>query len=130
MISIRHSLLKTYKQSLQELQTHPKEPVFLNGHAKPFNPRGVNYIFKEVLEKAGLPPHRFTLHHLRHTFATLLLQQGKTTSVDEKGNILSKEKVDLRTLQDLLGHESLATTQVYTHIDFESEKKAVESFQF
>jgi site-specific recombinase XerD len=64
-------LLKNYKQSLQEHQTHPLEPVFRNGNGKAVNPRGLNYIFNEVLQKAGLPPHRFSLHHLRHTFATL-----------------------------------------------------------
>ncbi|WP_260401995.1 tyrosine-type recombinase/integrase [Peribacillus simplex] len=82
---------------------------------KPLNPRGLHKIFKEILERAGLPAHRFSLNHLRHTFATLLLQENK-------------DKVDLRTLQDLLGHESLATTSMYTHIDFEQKKKAINSF--
>lgn len=44
-------------------------------------------------KKAGLPPSQFSLHHLRHTIATLLLQQ-------------QADKVDIRTLQELLGHES------------------------
>ncbi len=125
-------LLKAYKKAQKDYQTHPKEPVFLNRNGKPLNPRGVHKIFKEVLKKAGLPPHRFSLHHMRHTFATLLLQQGSIQTKDPQGNITSlpKEKVDLRTLQELLGHESLATTQVYTHIDFEAKKKAIDSFQF
>ena len=68
-------LLKTYKASLKEYQTHPFEPVFLNKNGERLDPRGLHRIFKTQLEKAGLPPHRFTLHHLRHTFATLMLQQ-------------------------------------------------------
>ncbi|MCT4477735.1 tyrosine-type recombinase/integrase [Peribacillus frigoritolerans] len=52
---------------------------------------------------------------MRHTFATLLLQE-------------KKDKVDLRTLQELLDHESLATTSVYTHIDFKQKKKAINRF--
>lgn len=63
---------------------HPKELVFLNGHGKDLNPRGMNYIFKEVLQKAGLPPHRFTLHHLRHTFASLFLQHRKTETINNQ----------------------------------------------
>jgi site-specific recombinase XerD len=123
-------LLKNYKDSLKEYQTHPQEPIFRNKNGKVLNPRGLHFIFKDVLKKAGLPPHRFSLHHMRHTFATLLLQQAKKELKDENGNItyISKEKVDIRTLQELLGHESLATTQVYTHIDFESKKKAIDSF--
>ncbi|MFD1040023.1 tyrosine-type recombinase/integrase [Virgibacillus byunsanensis] len=105
------------------------EPIFLNGNGKPLNARGLNYIFKEVLTRTGLPTHRFTLHHLRHTFATLLLQQMKIESKDDHGNTITKEKVDLKTLEELLGHESLATTQVYIHVDFDSKKKAIDSFR-
>ncbi len=125
-------LLKAYKDSLQAYQTHPTERIFLNAQGKPFNPRGVGYVFKKVLKNAGLPPQRFTLHHLRHTFATLLLQQIKMETKDEVGHVSNntKEKVDLKTLQELLGHESLATTQVYTHIDFDSKKRAIDSFRF
>ncbi|WP_228460319.1 tyrosine-type recombinase/integrase [Cytobacillus dafuensis] len=125
-------LLKKYKEFLKEYQIHPQEPVFLNKNGKVLNPSGLHVIFKEILKKSGLPPHRFSLHHLRHTFATLLVQQVKAEKVDEYGNVsyMPQEKVDLRTLQELLGHESMATTQVYTHIDFESKKKAIDSFRF
>ncbi|WP_249365297.1 tyrosine-type recombinase/integrase [Cytobacillus citreus] len=125
-------LLKKYKESLKEYQTHPEEPVFRNKNGKVLNPWGLHVIFKEVLKKACLPPHRFSLHHLRHTFSTLLLQQVKAENEDEFGDVshMPQEKVDIRTLQELLGHESLANTQVYTHIDFESKKKTIASFRF
>ncbi|WP_327054370.1 tyrosine-type recombinase/integrase [Geobacillus thermodenitrificans] len=102
MVYIRY-LRKSYK----------KQVCHLNGsHSIIY---GIHKIFKEILQKAGLPPQRFSLHHLRHTFATLLIQENK-------------ENVDLRTVQELLGHESLVTTQVYTHVDFEQKKKAIETF--
>ncbi|MFJ3389454.1 tyrosine-type recombinase/integrase [Lysinibacillus sp. NPDC086135] len=75
-------LLASYKASLRSYQ----EPVFLNKNRKALDPRGLHVIFKDVLKKAGLPPTRFSLLHLRHTFATLMLQQNK-------------ENVDLRILQ-------------------------------
>ncbi|WP_235179083.1 tyrosine-type recombinase/integrase [Bacillus cihuensis] len=108
-------LFHIYKETLLEQQKHYSEPIFYNQKNKSLNPRGLHKIFKEILDRAGLPAHRFSLHHLRHTFATLLLQENK-------------DKVDLRTLQELLGHESLATTSMYTHIDFEQKKKAINSF--
>lgn len=94
--------------------THSSEPVFKSRLNKELNARSLHLKFKQLISKAGLPAQRFSLHHLRHTFATLLLQ----------GN----EKVDLRTLQELLGHSNLSTTGIYTHIDMEQKKKAIESF--
>lgn len=99
-----------------EYQVHPSESIFLNKNGKKLDPRGLHFVFKGILEKSGLPPRRFSLHHLRYTFATILLQENK-------------DKVDLRTLQELLGHESLVTTSMYTHIDFEQKKRAIYSFE-
>ncbi|MFB4164236.1 tyrosine-type recombinase/integrase [Alteribacillus sp. JSM 102045] len=108
-------LFHQYRKQLLAHQLHDSQPVFINRYGNQMNPRGLHVMFKRILEKAGLPPHRFSLHHLRHTFATLLLQ-------DDENN------VDVRTLQELLGHESLATTSMYTHIDFKQKKKAISSF--
>ncbi|QCR32545.1 tyrosine-type recombinase/integrase [Lysinibacillus sp. SGAir0095] len=108
-------LLVTYKASLQAYQIYSTEHVFLNKDGKILDPRGLHSIFKKVLKKAGLPPSRFSLHHLRHTFATLMLQENK-------------ENVDLRVLQELLGHESITSTEVYTHVEFQQKKKAIDSF--
>lgn len=108
-------LLEEYKRTLKPYQLYPTEPVFLNKNGYSLDPRGLHLIFKKSLEKAGLPPSRFSLHHLRHTFATLMLQENK-------------DNIELRTLQELLGHDSLTTTQVYTHVEFEQKKKAIQSF--
>ena len=56
---------------------------------------------KQRLKKAGLDASLYSSHKLRHTAATLMLQNG----------------VDVRTLQEVLGHENLNTTQIYTHVD-------------
>ncbi|WP_260284910.1 tyrosine-type recombinase/integrase [Peribacillus aracenensis] len=78
-------IFQDYQETLLEQQKHYSEPIFYNRKNKPLNPRGLHKIFMEILERACLPAHRFSLHHLRHTFATLLLQENK-------------DKVDLRTL--------------------------------
>lgn len=108
-------ILMAYKESLEPYQMYPTEPVFWNRHEKPLTARGIHFIFKNVLRNAGLPPSRFSLHHLRHTFATLMLQENK-------------ENVDLRILQELLGHESITSTEVYTHVEFQQKRKAINSF--
>ena len=61
----------------------------------------VHAMVKKSLLQAGLDPEKYSSHKLRHTAATLMLQNG----------------VDVRTLQELLGHEHLNTTQIYTHVD-------------
>lgn len=62
---------------------------------------GVHYMLKQRFTAAGLDSSKYSAHKLRHTAATLMLQNG----------------VDVRTLQEVLGHEHLNTTQIYTHVD-------------
>jgi len=71
----------------------------------------VEKLVKKYLQKAGLDPRRFSPHKLRHTAATLMLQNG----------------VDVRTLQELLGHEHLNTTQIYTHIESTNLRMAAQA---
>jgi site-specific recombinase XerD len=77
------------------------EPVeiFLNHRGGPLGVRGLRFRLDELRKRAGLPLG-VSPHTLRHSFATHLLEGG----------------ADLRIVQELLGHESLATTQVYTHV--------------
>ena len=77
----------------------PATSLFLNRNGAPLGERGARARLDEVAKRAGLPA-AFHPHTLRHSFATHLLDGG----------------ADLRVVQELLGHESLATTQVYTHV--------------
>lgn len=67
---------------------------------------------KSELKKAGLDINKYSVHKLRHTAATLMYKYGN---------------VDIRALQELLGHESIATTQIYTHVDNDQIRSAVEN---
>jgi len=67
---------------------------------------------ENALKKAGLSGQGYTVHKLRHTAATLMYQHGN---------------VDIRVLQQVLGHENLGTTEIYTHLSNAQIKKASES---
>ena len=84
------------------------DALFVSGQLKRIDEQTVKWIVKKHLGAAGLSGRNFSAHKLRHTAATLMYQNG----------------VDIRTLQELLGHEQLDTTKIYTHITDANLKKA------
>ncbi|MBU1726541.1 MAG: tyrosine recombinase XerC [Candidatus Omnitrophica bacterium] len=96
LVAIRKYLDKRKKKS---------EAVFLNKNGRRITTRGVRGIVEKYLKLAGIK-HGVSPHTLRHSFATHLLNRG----------------ADLRTVQELLGHANLSTTQIYTHLTTERLK--------
>jgi len=80
-------------------RTHRSE-LFLNAKGGPLTRAGAFFILRRLADKAGLDPGRVHPHLLRHSFATHLLEGG----------------ADLRSVQEMLGHANLATTELYTHV--------------
>ena len=78
-----------------------RNALFLSNRKTRITREAVHALVKKNLLRAGLDAEKYSAHKLRHTAATLMLQNG----------------VDVRTLQELLGHEHLNTTQIYTHVD-------------
>jgi site-specific recombinase XerD len=95
---------------IHQERTPPKvgNPLFSNRFGERLTTRSVQNVVKRWAAGAGLGPE-VTPHTLRHTFATHLLDGG----------------ADLKSVQQLLGHESLATTQIYTHVSIDRLREAV-----
>ena len=85
--------------------------LFLSGRDQRISVKTVQWVVYKYLDLAGLGSKRYSVHKLRHTAATLMYHSGK---------------VDVRVLKDILGHEQLNTTQIYTHVSNESMEKAME----
>ncbi len=86
--------------------------LFLSSRNKRISPKTVQHIVYTNLDKAGLGDRGLSVHKLRHTAATLMYQYGN---------------VDLLLLKEVLGHENLGTTEIYTHTTADAAKKAIAS---
>ena len=86
-----------------------RDALFISSKMVRITPRSVERICKKYFDAAGVDSDIFTPHKLRHTAATIMYREGQ---------------VEIRTLQEILGHANLSTTQLYTHIKNEDMKKA------
>ena len=89
-----------------------KKYLLLSSRQKPINKRTVEVLVKKHVRSSGMTNDKYTPHKLRHTAATLMYKHGN---------------VDIRSLQSILGHENIATTQIYTHVDNDTLRDAVNS---
>ena len=89
--------LSDYRSKLLKRNTYNQ--VFLNNHGKPITRQGFNYILENIRELTGIEKE-ITPHVLRHSFATHLLEGG----------------ADIRSIQEMLGHENISTTNIYTEV--------------
>lgn len=96
-----NEVLTNYLKNVRDLllKNTNNSYLFLNFRGKKLTPEGVRSRIKKLVSKQGFK-HKWTPHDLRHTFATHLLDNG----------------TDLKSVQDLLGHSSLSTTGIYTHV--------------
>ena len=106
LVPVTQTALQALKDYLATRKNpQPGDALFLNKNGTPLTGDGLAYLFKNTAISSHLA-RRVTPHSLRHTFATHLLGHG----------------CDLRSLQEMLGHQSLSTTQVYTHVSLEQLK--------
>ena len=94
------------------LKADSRNALFISREHQRISPKTVQFIVKKYLKQMGLDGTGYSVHKLRHTAATLMYQHGN---------------VDIRVLKDILGHENLGTTEIYTHLSNQQMENAVES---
>ncbi len=89
-----------------------RNALFISNQLKRMSPKTVQALVYKYLEKIGLDAQGYSCHKLRHTAATLMYQHGN---------------VDIRVLKEILGHENLGTTEIYTHLNTQQMENAANS---
>ena len=105
------SALDDYLKVRSKLNLKDEKALFISGQNNRIYFKTVQFLVKKYIAAAGLDPLKYSTHKLRHTAATLMYKYGK---------------VDVRALQEILGHEQLSTTQIYTHVSNDMIKEAVD----
>lgn len=100
------------KEGIRTDKFNSKNALFLSERKERISRRTVQHIVDKELSAAGLASKKLSTHKLRHTAATLMYQYGQ---------------VDIRALQEVLGHESISTTEIYTHVANEQAREAIEN---
>ena len=118
-IYLNKSCIDAINAYLKVRPTNPKKDsknsdkaLFLSSYRQRISKRTVENVVDRELLNAGLDTTKYSTHKLRHTAATLMYKYGQ---------------VDIRALQELLGHESISTTEIYTHVDNDQVRSAVEN---
>ena len=104
-------VVRPKKELIKNDKKHSQDALFLSERRERIGNRTVQHIVTKELSLAGLDTKKYSVHKLRHTAATLMYQYGQ---------------VDIRALQELLGHKSISTTEIYTHVNSEQVRDAVE----
>jgi integrase/recombinase XerD len=110
--AIKH--IKIYKDQVRNhiaMQKNFEDILFLNKFGKSLSRVMIFYIIKDLAKKAGITKN-ISPHTFRHSFATHLVEGG----------------ADLRAVQEMLGHESITTTEIYTHLDRDYLRETLQSF--
>ena len=112
MSAINNYLSVRPVEGIKTDKLNSKNALFLSERKERISRRTVQYIVDKELSAAGLDTNKYSVHKLRHTAATLMYQYGK---------------VDIRALQEVLGHESISTTEIYTHVANVQARSAIEN---
>ena len=112
MTAINNYLAVRPVEGIKTDKANSKNALFLSERKERISRRTVQYIVDKELRVAGLDTSKYSVHKLRHTAATLMYQYGN---------------VDIRALQEVLGHESISTTEIYTHVANQQARDAIEN---